>query len=59
MSKLKVGVFFGGKSAEHEISLISAQNVIKSLPKEKYEAVLIAIDQHGQWFYQSDQKAFI
>ncbi len=56
MSKLNVGVFFGGKSAEHEISLISAQNVIKSLDRKKYNPVLIAIDQEGQWFYQSDEE---
>ncbi|MEE9371610.1 MAG: D-alanine--D-alanine ligase family protein [Saprospiraceae bacterium] len=55
MSKLNVAVFFGGKSAEHEISLISAQNVIKSLDRQKYIPILIAIDQTGKWYYQSDE----
>ena len=55
MTKLKVAVFFGGKSAEHEISLISAQNVIRSLNRDKYVPVLIAIDHEGQWFYQADE----
>ena len=56
MTKINVGVFFGGKSAEHEISLISAQNVIKSLDRKKYNPILIAIDQEGKWFYQGDEQ---
>ncbi len=48
--KLRVAVVFGGRSAEHEISLLSAQNVIGSLDPEKYEPVLIGIDREGRWF---------
>lgn len=47
--KLRVGVLFGGKSAEHEISLLSAKNVIAGLNLEKYEPVLIGIDKNGEW----------
>ncbi len=47
--KLRVGVLFGGKSAEHEISLISAKNVIDAIDKSKYEVFLIAIDKSGEW----------
>jgi D-alanine-D-alanine ligase len=47
--KIKVGILFGGKSAEHEISLISAKNVIDAMDKEKYEIFLIAIDKNGEW----------
>lgn len=47
--KLRVGVLFGGKSAEHEISLISAKNVIDAMDKAKYEVFLIAIDKNGEW----------
>jgi len=50
MKKLNIGILFGGKSAEHEISLISAQNVYNSLDKKKYQAVLIGIDKKGKWF---------
>jgi D-alanine-D-alanine ligase len=50
MTKLNIGILFGGKSAEHEISLISAQNVFNSLDQKKYNAVLIGIDKKGQWF---------
>ncbi|TFH03625.1 MAG: D-alanine--D-alanine ligase, partial [Spirochaetales bacterium] len=50
MKKLRVAVVFGGRSAEHEISLLSARNVVAALDKTKYEPVLIGIDRKGQWF---------
>lgn len=49
MKKNRVGILFGGKSAEHEISLLSAKNVIDALDKNKYEPVLIGIDKSGRW----------
>jgi len=51
MSKLNVAVVFGGRSAEHEVSVQSAKNVFDSLDKNKYNPVLIAIDREGHWFY--------
>ena len=42
--KLKVGVLFGGKSAEHEVSINSANNVIKALDKAKYQITPIKIN---------------
>ena len=50
MEKIKVAVVFGGRSAEHEVSLQSAKNVIESLNKDLYEPVLIGIDRTGRWF---------
>ncbi len=50
MSKLRVAVVFGGRSAEHEISLLSAQNVVATLDRQKYEPVLIGIDREGRWY---------
>ena len=47
--KLKIGVLFGGKSAEHEVSLQSARNVINALDKNKYEVVPIGINKNGKW----------
>lgn len=47
--KLKIGVLFGGKSAEHEVSLQSAKNVIDSLDKSKYEVIPIGINKVGKW----------
>ncbi len=49
MTKIKVGILFGGRSAEHEISLQSAKNVIEALDKAKYDATLIGIDKEGKW----------
>jgi D-alanine-D-alanine ligase len=50
MSKIRVAIMFGGRSAEHEVSLQSAKNVIESLDRNKYEPVLIGIDKEGRWF---------
>ncbi|MDR2518405.1 MAG: D-alanine--D-alanine ligase [Spirochaetaceae bacterium] len=47
--KIKVGILFGGKSAEHEVSLQSARNVFEAMDREKYEPVLIGIDKSGRW----------
>jgi D-alanine-D-alanine ligase len=49
MKKIRVGVVFGGRSAEHEVSLQSAKNVLDALDREKYEPVLIGIDREGRW----------
>ncbi len=48
-NKLKIGVLFGGKSAEHEVSLQSALNVIEALDKNKYEVIPIGINKDGKW----------
>jgi D-alanine-D-alanine ligase len=47
--KLRVGILFGGRSGEHEVSLISAASVISALDQEKYEAVPIGISKEGRW----------
>jgi D-alanine-D-alanine ligase len=47
--RLRVGVLFGGRSGEHEVSLISAASVIQALDPEKYEAVPIGITKDGRW----------
>lgn len=54
MSKIRVGVLFGGKSTEHKISIISAKNIIASMPKDKYEPILIGISKEGKWLYQEE-----
>jgi D-alanine-D-alanine ligase len=47
--RLRVGVLFGGRSGEHEVSLISAASVIQALDPEKYEAVPVGITKDGRW----------
>jgi D-alanine-D-alanine ligase len=49
--KIKVGVIFGGETVEHEVSIISALQAIKSLDKEKYEVVPIYIGKDKEWYY--------
>ncbi len=51
MAKLKVAVIFGGVSNEHDVSLISATNIISSIPADKYEVIPIGITKKGRWFY--------
>src|SRR6185369_1932328 len=52
--KLSVAVLFGGRSAEHEISLLSARFVVESLDRDKYEPILIGIDKSGRWLLQEE-----
>ena len=52
--KLRVGVIFGGRSGEHEVSLRSAESIINALDRDKYEVVPIAITQAGQWLASSE-----
>jgi D-alanine-D-alanine ligase len=47
--RIRLGILFGGRSGEHEISLISAASVLKALDPAKYEAVPIGITRDGQW----------
>lgn len=49
MQKIKVGVVFGGRSGEHEVSIRSAKTVIEQIDKDKYEVVPIAITKEGSW----------
>jgi D-alanine-D-alanine ligase len=49
MEKIKIGIVFGGRSGEHEISIRSAKTVIEQINKDKYEVVPIAITKEGHW----------
>jgi D-alanine-D-alanine ligase len=54
--KIRVGILFGGRSAEHEVSLQSAKNIIDAIDKSKYEVVLIGIDKKGQWHLNEESQ---
>ncbi|WP_092494112.1 D-alanine--D-alanine ligase [Virgibacillus salinus] len=58
MTKKKVGIIFGGKSAEHEVSLQSAKNIVDAIDKNKYDVVLIGIDKQGKW-HINDQSSYL
>ncbi|HLV95861.1 MAG TPA: D-alanine--D-alanine ligase family protein [Candidatus Acidoferrales bacterium] len=49
MKKLRVGILFGGRSGEHEVSLLSAASVLNAIDKDKYEVVPIGITKDGRW----------
>jgi D-alanine-D-alanine ligase len=54
--KIRVGILFGGKSAEHEVSLQSAKNVYEAIDRKKYEPVLIGIDKNGRWLLNDESR---
>ena len=47
---------FGGQSAEHEISILSARNVLAALDRERFDPLLIGIDPQGRWVTQDAQR---
>ena len=53
--KKRIGILFGGKSAEHEVSLQSAKNIYEAIDKTKYDVVLIGIDRDGKWYLNNAQ----
>lgn len=54
MKKIKVACFFGGRSAEYQVSLMSATAVIKNIDKTKYEVIMIGINEEGKFFLFED-----
>ncbi|APS00343.1 D-alanine--D-alanine ligase family protein [Pajaroellobacter abortibovis] len=54
MQRSRVGVLFGGQSAEHEISILSARNIVAALDQDRFESVLIGISKEGQWLLASE-----
>ncbi len=51
--KLRVGILFGGRSGEHEVSLLSAASVLNAIDRNKYEVVPIGITKQGQWLVET------
>src|SRR5215469_2129582 len=57
--KLRVGVLFGGRSGEHEISLLSAASVFKAIDPDRYEVVPIGITKQGRWVTAADAERLL
>ncbi len=57
--KLRIGILFGGRSGEHEVSLLSAASVLKAIDKKKYEVVPIGITKDGQWVMAADAERLL
>lgn len=53
-ARIRVGVLFGGRSCEHEISILSARNVLAALDRTRFEPVLIGVDRAGRWLLQKE-----
>ena len=59
MKKIRVGILFGGRSGEHEISLLSAASVFSAINKSKYEVVPIGITKEGRWVTAADAERLL
>lgn len=57
--RLRIGILFGGRSGEHEVSLVSAASVIRALDPTLYEAVPIGITKQGQWLVGTSANALL
>ena len=49
MKKIRVGILFGGRSGEHEVSLLSAASVLQAIDRSKFEVIPVGITKQGQW----------
>src|SRR5690554_1961866 len=49
MDKTRVAVVFGGQSSEHEVSRVSAEEIIRSMDKDKYDIIMIGVTRRGRW----------
>jgi D-alanine-D-alanine ligase len=56
MNKIRVGILFGGRSAEHEVSLVSAESIMNALDRKRYAIIPVGITPDGRWF--SDAEIF-
>src|SRR3954468_21654417 len=59
MKKLRVGILFGGRSGEHEVSLLSAASVFKAIDSNKFDVVPIGITKDGRWLTASDAERLL
>lgn len=57
--KTRVAVLFGGRSAEHEVSVESARNVVDALDETKYDVLLVAVDRDGRWLLGDSARAML
>src|ERR1700688_1405247 len=59
MKKLRVGILFGGRSGEHEVSLLSAASILKAIDRKKFEVVPIGITKDGHWLAAGDARGLL
>ncbi|MGB6719763.1 MAG: D-alanine--D-alanine ligase A, partial [Terracidiphilus sp.] len=54
--KLRVGILFGGRSGEHEVSLLSAASVLNAIDRDKFDVIPIGITKEGRWLAAGDAR---
>ena len=57
--KLRVGILFGGRSGEHEVSLLSAASILKAIDRKKFDVVPIGINKAGRWLTEGNAQALL
>jgi D-alanine-D-alanine ligase len=57
--KLRVGILFGGRSGEHEVSLLSAASVLKAIDRDKFDVIPIGITKEGRWLAAADARGLL
>ena len=57
--KLRIGILYGGRSGEHEVSLLSANSILKAIDRNKYDVVPIGIDKRGRWLSGGDAQRLL
>src|ERR1035437_6136092 len=57
--KLRIGILYGGRSGEHEVSLLSAASILKAIDRKKYHVVPIGIDKQGRWLSGSEAQRLL
>ena len=57
--KLRVGILFGGRSGEHEVSLLSAASVLGAIDREKFDVMPIGITKEGRWLAAADARGLL
>src|SRR3712207_8364495 len=58
-TKIRIGVIYGGRSGEHEISVRSARSVIEAIDAEKYEVIPVAITREGRWLSPAESAGLL
>ena len=59
MTKKRVLILFGGRSAEHEVSVISARSVYRAIDRDRYVPILVGIDREGNWLFGDSDEAIL
>ena len=57
--KLRVGILFGGRSGEHEVSLLSAASILKAIDRDKFDVTPIGITKEGRWLAAGDARGLL